>query len=140
MPTLKNLLNSSNDSWTPIEGYPVDTNYKDDYEPVEVSLDRNIGQVHGVTTYREVDAQYITFQIPRYPDGYDLCDTKIRIYYERTYTDDQDVTHTEGDDIVPINVVANDTSIVIGWVIPLELTQRVGEFNFIIQCHSTLFK
>ena len=117
--------------FAPVPGYEVDSNYVD--ENVVLINDRYINPIVGqMSTLGEDDSQYIVFELPRYPDGYDLLNTVIRIYYEMP----EDLGEDLGDDIAPINVIANDEKIRIGWLIPAAMTQIAGDVKFIIHAYQ----
>lgn len=130
MPTLNDILTANGD-YTPVSGYPVDDKYKDD-SPVINVYDRTIGEIVGDTsTSGENVSQYLTFRIPRHPDHYDLIEngTNIRILYR--------LEDDTGEDVVPVNVVANEDYIIFGWKIPLVVTVNPGVVTFIIHAYKS---
>ena len=130
MPTLNDILTANGD-YTPVSGYPVDDKYEDD-SPVINVYDRTIGEIVGDTsTSGENVSQYLTFRIPRHPDHYDLIEngTNIRILYR--------LEDDTGEDVVPVNVVANEDYIIFGWKIPLVVTVNPGVVTFIIHAYKS---
>lgn len=130
MPTLNDILTANGD-YTPVSGYPVDDKYEND-SPVINVYDRTIGEIVGDTsTSGENVSQYLTFRIPRHPDHYDLIEngTNIRILYR--------LEDDTGEDVVPVNVVANDDYIIFGWKIPLVVTVNPGIVTFIIHAYKS---
>lgn len=130
MPTLNDILTANGD-YTPVSGYPVDDKYEND-SPVINVYDRTIGEIVGDTsTSGENVSQYLTFRIPRHPDHYDLIEngTNIRILYR--------LEDDTGEDVVPVNVVANDDYIIFGWKIPLIITVKPGVVTFIIHAYKS---
>lgn len=130
MPTLNDILTANGD-YTPVSGYPVDDKYTDD-SPVINVYDRTIGEIVGDTsTSGENVSQYLTFRIPRHPDHYDLIEngTNIRILYR--------LEDDTGEDVVPVNVVANEDYIIFGWKIPLIVTVNPGVVTFIIHAYKS---
>ena len=130
MPTLNDILTANGD-YTPVSGYPVDDKYEND-SPVINVYDRTIGEIVGDTsTSGENVSQYLTFRIPRHPDHYDLIEngTNIRILYR--------LEDDTGEDVVPVNVVANEDYIIFGWKIPLVVTVNPGVVTFIIHAYKS---
>lgn len=130
MPTLNDILTANGD-YTPVSGYPIDDKYEDD-SPVINVYDRTIGEIVGDTsTSGENVSQYLTFRIPRHPDHYDLIEngTNIRILYK--------LEDDTGEDVVPVNVVANEDYIIFGWKIPLVVTVNPGVVTFIIHAYKS---
>ena len=130
MPTLNDILTANGD-YTPVSGYPVDDKYEND-SPVINVYDRIIGEIVGDTsTSGENVSQYLTFRIPRHPDHYDLIEngTNIRILYR--------LEDDTGEDVVPVNVVANEDYIIFGWKIPLVVTVNPGVVTFIIHAYKS---
>lgn len=130
MPTLNDILTANGD-YTPVSGYPIDDKYEDD-SPVINVYDRTIGEIVGDTsTSGENVSQYLTFRIPRHPDHYDLIEngTNIRILYR--------LEDNTGEDVVPVNVVANEDYIIFGWKIPLVVTVNPGVVTFIIHAYKS---
>ena len=130
MPTLNDILTANGD-YTPVSGYPVDDKYEND-SPVINVYDRTIGEIAGDTsTSGENVSQYLTFRIPRHPDHYDLIEngTNIRILYR--------LEDDTGEDVVPVNVVANEDYIIFGWKIPLVVTVNPGVVTFIIHAYKS---
>ena len=130
MPTLNDILTANGD-YAPVSGYPVDDKYEND-SPVINVYDRTIGEIVGDTsTSGENVSQYLTFRIPRHPDHYDLIEngTNIRILYR--------LEDDTGEDVVPVNVVANEDYIIFGWKIPLVVTVNPGVVTFIIHAYKS---
>ena len=130
MPTLNDILTANGD-YTPVSGYPVDDKYEND-SPVINVYDRTIGEIVGDTsTSGENVSQYLTFRIPRHPDHYDLIEngTNIRILYR--------LEDDTGEDVVPVNVIANEDYIIFGWKIPLVVTVNPGVVTFIIHAYKS---
>lgn len=130
MPTLNDILTANGD-YTPVSGYPIDDKYEDD-SPVINVYDRTIGEIVGDTsTSGENVSQYLTFRIPRHPDHYDLIEneTNIRILYR--------LEDDTGEDVVPVNVVANEDYVIFGWKIPLVATVNPGVVTFIIHAYKS---
>lgn len=113
--------------YTYVDGYEVNETYVDT-QIIDIT-DRKIGKIKNQTSTKgENVSQLLTFRVDRFPDGYDLTNTTIKIHYQ--YTDEDG--KIQGGDNSPINVKANDEDILLGWLIPSAATQIAQIIQFMI--------
>lgn len=91
----------------------------------EVHLDQN-----QINIYNEDNSQYIHFIMPRYYDGVDLSQKTCRVHWYSPLNNVADY------DAVQDRAVVGD-NIVFTWLIGNELTQYVGEIQFVIEFIGT---
>lgn len=79
---------------------------------------------------QEINSQFITFEMRRYYDGFDLTDMAISIHYIRS-----DKTHGS---TIPVNVEYNDEKIRFTWKVDDQVTCVVGNLKFEIHADGLI--
>lgn len=130
MATLEEILNEidgTESEYKAVTGYTQNSEYKDaDYVTV---TDRKISDiVNQTSTKGEERSQYIVFRLERYQDGIDITKKTLGIHYE---------TSEGSGDNAPINVMANDEYVLMGWLIPKAVTQHHETITFILYAIGT---
>jgi len=143
MPTVDELLSTTaataedtNEVFTKVDGYAT-SSFIDDYGPVNI-INRKIDDFNNqILVEGDISSQYILFETERYQDGIDLTTKKLRIHWERPLGEDEEEGTIVGDNNAALNVVASDTHIRFGWLIPGAAAVYDGVLKVMPYAYST---
>jgi len=106
-----------------VNGYGTYAEYSDE-APINI-LGRSVSDMDGqVSVAGESNSQYIRFCMGRFADGIDLTSKRLQIHYEL-----QDGSNAEN---APVNVLANEDTIMLGWIVPPQATQMAGNIKLTV--------
>lgn len=137
-PTIISLYNADEPSsengeseWVLDDGYTQFNNYFDDKfsyidENKNITIDTS-----QINISREVNSQFIPFEMMRYYDGIDLAEMAISIHYTR-----YDNTHNW---CKPVNVMHSAEKIRFAWLVDGNVTSVVGKLKFEIHADGKIY-
>ena len=128
--TLSATYSADSENWVEHRDYVKYQNfYDDDISVINDTKDITLNKKQFNITQEE-NSQYISFEMPRYYDGFDLVNAVISIHY-KTKNDRHGASK-------PVNVIYNNEKIRFGWLVDAGATIDVGMLEFEIHAYGSI--